>query len=779
MRILAGLLATVVAIALSMHRDERGQLNLFKDLFGKTVGTLEGIRDWIVDLGNKLWAVIANGAAAIRDRLREVQDALWERLGDLGQTVWNAAADGANKVFAAVANGAAAVAGAAVDLGNKLFAVAANAASAMLGGVLDLGNKLFAAVANAGAAILGGVFDLGNKVYLVAANGAVAIVTGVGSAAERVWGALTDIAHTTAAAGERTADGLQDVASAAKDLPAEIKDALAEVFDTAFGVPADFADKFISLAERVAKGEVSSIDDMLALVKGNAPSTSWTERIIYLGLFLPMLITIFQQAGAVLAEPPVQRFRADHPSALLDVTELRDLILRRIGNEDNWVLELRRLGLADHQIDGLRQLWLEIPPPSDLIRMAVREAFSPDVVARFGQHDDFPEQFATLAGQQGIEREFALAYWAAHWDLPSSTQGFEMFHRGVIDADTLQLLLRALDVMPFWRGKLTDIAYNVVTRVDTRRLYASGVWTREQVLRSYLDQGYKPEDAESLTAWTVTSYGEDAPTARDLTRTAIEQAVRQGRLSDLEAVDALQQLGYDEDEAAFLIASVRTDVDAQAADEAERSVREVTQSTVLKAYRDRIMASAEAEELLAGLGYQPEGIELLLAVQDFEAANELTALRARVTEQRFRHALVNDAAALGELVTAGFSQERAELTVQRWVIQFAEKTRELTEAQLNTAMQSGLIDEATYVLRVTALGYAEEDALILLANRGRASTEQVRQLSQSTIAGLYKRGIISREDAAGRLVAVGFTPEDTELLLIAADQDLAKTTAGA
>ncbi|GAH93918.1 unnamed protein product, partial [marine sediment metagenome] len=44
-----------------------------------------------------------------------------------------------------------------------------------------------------------------------------------------------------------------------------------------------------------------------------------------------------------------------------------------------------------------------------------------------------------------------------HWSLPSPSQGFEMLHRGVIDEAELNMLLRALDIMPFWREKLTKV----------------------------------------------------------------------------------------------------------------------------------------------------------------------------------------------------------------------------------------------------------------------------------------------------------------------------------
>ncbi|GAI59226.1 unnamed protein product, partial [marine sediment metagenome] len=39
-----------------------------------------------------------------------------------------------------------------------------------------------------------------------------------------------------------------------------------------------------------------------------------------------------------------------------------------------------------------KELAYQIPPVADIITMAVREAFTPDIAARFGQYQDFPSE---------------------------------------------------------------------------------------------------------------------------------------------------------------------------------------------------------------------------------------------------------------------------------------------------------------------------------------------------------------------------------------------------
>jgi hypothetical protein len=135
--------------------------------------------------------------------------------------------------------------------------------------------------------------------------------------------------------------------------------------------------------------------------------------------------------------------------------------------------------------------------------MAVREAFTPAIAARFGQYEDLPPDFVEWVGKKGLSKEWASRYWAAHWSLPSPQQGFEMLHRGVIGIDDVNMLMRALDIMPFWRDKLIQIAYRPLSRVDVRRMFALGVLNVSGVRRAYTDIGYNDYNADLMTQFTI------------------------------------------------------------------------------------------------------------------------------------------------------------------------------------------------------------------------------------------------------------------------------------
>lgn len=192
--------------------------------------------------------------------------------------------------------------------------------------------------------------------------------------------------------------------------------------------------------------------------------------------------------------------------AVLTKPSSQDIIAYQLRQDPNLTTlpqELKKIGIHPDYSELYKTLAYPIPPVADMIMMAVREAFTPDVAARFGQYEDFPKDFEKYAGMRGLSKDWAERYWAAHWNLPSPSQGFEMLHRGIIDKATLNMLLRAQDVMPFWRDKLVDIAYRPLTRVDVRRMYKLGVLDESEVYSAYLDAGYADKNAQRMAEFTV------------------------------------------------------------------------------------------------------------------------------------------------------------------------------------------------------------------------------------------------------------------------------------
>jgi len=240
---------------------------------------------------------------------------------------------------------------------------------------------------------------------------------------------------------------------------------------------------------------------------------------------------------------------------MLGSNELIALWLRGELSEPDLNTRLSELGLIPDDVERVKKLAYFIPQVNDLIHMAVREAFTPDIATKFGQYEDYPPALTQYANMQGLSEEWAKRYWAAHWELPSAGQGFEMYQRKIIDKPTLELLLRALDVMPFWRDQLIKMAYQPITRVDIRRMHKMHLITDADLQLRYEAIGYSPEDAAMLVQFTIALNTEEAKAekqvTRDLTKSEILSAYANAMIAPDSTIGMLSDLGYDDNEIAL------------------------------------------------------------------------------------------------------------------------------------------------------------------------------------------------------------------------------------
>ncbi|GAJ17030.1 unnamed protein product, partial [marine sediment metagenome] len=64
--------------------------------------------------------------------------------------------------------------------------------------------------------------------------------------------------------------------------------------------------------------------------------------------------------------------------------------------------KLRKIGIHPEYNALYKELAYQIPPVADIITMAVREAFTPEIAAKFGQYEDYPPDLETWAMKKGL-----------------------------------------------------------------------------------------------------------------------------------------------------------------------------------------------------------------------------------------------------------------------------------------------------------------------------------------------------------------------------------------
>ena len=304
---------------------------------------------------------------------------------------------------------------------------------------------------------------------------------------------------------------------------------------------------------------------------------------------------------------------------------------------------IKELGYLDSDIPNITLLSEYYPSPSDLVTFAVREVYSPEIAEKYGLNEDFPTEFLDASFKAGLSETFARQYWAAHWRLPSATQGFEMLHRGIISYEELNTLLRSLDYMPFWRDKLIQVAYNPYTRVDIRRMYAQGILDREGVYRAYLDIGYDSEHAENLTRFTV---GLEAPDVKEMSKGEILRAYKLGTIAREDAVNRLERLEY-----------VRTEA------------------------------------------------EILLDTAELEQRNSAVSRAINNLIQQFDAELITESELSSALDALGISYQRRDQAILEATTSKVTKVKTPTKAELTQMFKKGIIDAAEYRTNLALIGY--------------------------------------------------------------------------
>ncbi len=365
---------------------------------------------------------------------------------------------------------------------------------------------------------------------------------------------------------------------------------------------------------------------------------------------------------------------------------------------------LHRSGLLEEDIAHLVAGTEYFPPPPDLIRFAVREVYNDETRKAFGQDEDISPRYITEAAKAGLGEEQARNYWASHWELPSINQGFDMLHRHVIPRERLEMLLKALDVMPFWRDALLQISYNPLTRVDIRRMHAMGILSPADVQLRYEAEGFSPADAALMTQFTV-------------------------------AYNTREETG-------------------------------TSQSKVVEAYKKDIITTEQLTALLTEQHMSAEAIQLLVRTADFDKAlDSAEQLKSDLFGRYTNGEITIDQVRQG-MTETGVPASYVTSVMAELGRKVSSRTKLPSKDDLTRWLELDLISEEDYKLRMQQLGYRESDVLLYLAERILKGGEpKTKYLANTVYQGWLRRGMISVETFTSIMLGKGLRNEDIAILI--------------
>lgn len=438
--------------------------------------------------------------------------------------------------------------------------------------------------------------------------------------------------------------------------------------------------------------------------KGN-PLVIAAGVILAVFMIIPMVTAISQPLGNILTQKQerlLRTFRLD-PMAAINAW-------RRDPAAYAWVFDdLRDQGWPERSIEALKFFTQVIPNAADIVRFALREVYSPEAVT-YGQFQDIPTQAYEDADKAGLPRETFDKFWAAHWNLPSPSDAFEMRHRNIIETDEeLKSLLKALDIMPFWRDKMIAMTWNLPTRVDVRRFWDMRTIDEARLREIYTGLGYHGQDLEDYVLWTKIYVDFPDLLAR----------YKNGWIT-LDTVKAeLIAMGMSAARAETLI----QEKIKKAAPERVAAEKDLTKADIISGVKKGVISRVQAAELLVDIGYSNDEAVYLLDVNIPTDAETSVKTARELTKgdvlAGLKAGVITEADALSKLVTLRYSAADAAfiLKVYKAAVKPPEeaKLKEASKADIVTAVKKGLITQEAGYLMLLDIGFAADAALFILS----------------------------------------------------------------
>jgi len=389
---------------------------------------------------------------------------------------------------------------------------------------------------------------------------------------------------------------------------------------------------------------------------------------------------------------------------------------RGILAESDFQLYMRRNSFGDFQINQLKQLKDVIPPISDLIRFAVREAY--------GDHD--PEkQYPTMvdiASKMGLNKEAAEWYWYSHWERIPISYMFANYYRGLWNKTKLERMLKIVDVHPDDRQDIMNVAYQPPTVRELGYGFDVGVYTLEDISKYRAMSGLSPDDA-AKSAEAMVAYRTEAE--RNSVRTELMYAYGRGNIT------------RDELENKLAVIPTRIEAIELWLDRAEL-------------YKDRITK-------------EPTMLE-----QKIVSSSEAISI--------FKLGLRDEAWAKARLVDLGWVQERIDVVIEKAKKEIADATkppeevapRALTITQLTSMYRLQMIDKGTFEAELVIMGYSPDTAALLVEvyTQEVPVVTAVKPYSVSTAEKMYHYQMLDEDDIYDNYQLEGYDVEHSGMLTI-------------
>ena len=458
--------------------------------------------------------------------------------------------------------------------------------------------------------------------------------------------------------------------------------------------------------------------------------------------------------------------------------QLLDLLNRQDGGEIKGATKytkqyvedtLRESALKDRYIADIMELRYQLLGASDYIRFAVRDVYDAAARQKLTLDQDFPNGLAPKLVALGYSDQDAKDAWAAHWELPSPTQVYEMLHRGKLPAGvTVEDYLKSADYAPIWRQSLVDISYNPITRTDAKRMYKlRGDF--DALVANFRANGYNEQDSKDLAEFTKEDVSLETRQERELlvgpVKTKALAMYQSRRISAAQLRSTLLQLKYPEEIVSRFIA----DIDFVRESDRRDDVAAAVKGSYVKALRSK----DDTVAILKKTGYTDEGIaevmeswDILREATELQPHQEVTRdLTKAEILQAFSDDIYDEEQTRRAVAALGYDDAETNAIVQRIVLQKARKVLADEVAVIHEEVLQGrtTFDDASIAL--DKLGVPATTKRLYLIRWGQEREKRIPDFPVALLEKLAGKQLLTTETAKYYMTNQGYTEDQQQLLL--------------
>lgn len=433
--------------------------------------------------------------------------------------------------------------------------------------------------------------------------------------------------------------------------------------------------------------------------------------------------------------------------------------------------------------NAISQTRYEIPGPSDLVRFAVRDVFSPEIVRQFEYAKETPTEIKPWMDKQGYGQSIGIPlpdnatdaagnairgettwfdlYWQSHWDLPSPTQGYEMLHRlypdsrfgpspfvtpetSFVDRD-LEKLLKASDYPDYWRKRLIAISYHNLNRSDVIPMFRYGLLQEREVYHALRADGYRDEEANQLLR--LANFQKQRELGVDPAKKAKEwvcKSYRKGLISRDNAIARLEDIGITRRFADSFLDTC--DLEEQFELNQER-IRTLKRGVITG-----VVTREGAENLLNRMNIQPPVITRYLDVWDHLKFSRYKNASTKQNLSAFEKGLINRQELIARLQNLGYTSVAISTMIQLADYNLQQKRLKLLQQQTTQELkiQKQRIKDAISNARAEAAKIRKRETNIEKFNNRRIRSI-VKASSDKNIIEWYKKELIQLWEVYYRL----------------------------